>query len=98
MGRRRLGPAPFDEIAVAAAVRGTVLGRLAPGDVWEIVRRMAAAGFSDGQIAYRIGYTLRQVLRIRTGLGIPSPCRGRSGLTRPVPDAPTVLKRRRRAA
>lgn len=66
-----------------------VRGRLAPGDAWEIARRLAGRGFSDGQIAYRLNYTVRQVLRIRQGLGIPAPCKGLDGLRRPVQGEPT---------
>lgn len=38
----------------------------------EVTRRMAALGYSDGQIAWALGCTRRSVLRIRDKLGIPA--------------------------
>src|SRR6187455_3554029 len=57
----------FDEIAVhAIAAEGhRPEKRPHPVDMVEIVRRMARAGYSDGQIAYRTHYWIRSVIRIR---------------------------------
>jgi len=95
MGRRALGPGvPFDHVLVSAVFDGRqVRGNLAPGDVWEITRQLAARGFSDGQIAYRTGYSRRQIFRIRRGLNIPAACRGKNQRTRPIQDQPSVTKK-----
>lgn len=92
-------PADYDEVIVyRVAVRNEHPGGpLSAGDVAEIVRRMAAAGYSDGQIAYRIGYHARSVLRVRRAHNIPSPYppQGCNRATLRHPEAPS---RRDRAA
>lgn len=90
-GRPGLLAASFDHVVVGQVVNGhPVAGVIGTGSVREIVRILAAAGFSDGQIAYRIGCTRRTVGRHRAALGIVAPCKGLSGLTRPVHNEPTV--------
>ena len=90
-GRPGLLAAVADDVVVGQVVSGQpVAGVIDTGSVREIVRILAAAGFSDGQIAYRIGCTRRTVGRHRAALGIVAPCRYLSGLTRPVQGEPTV--------
>jgi DNA invertase Pin-like site-specific DNA recombinase len=47
-------------------------GPVYPTDAEEIVRRLAARRFSDGQIAYRLGCWRRTVYRIRKRANIPA--------------------------
>lgn len=61
----------FDAVVVYRLVLGDRPdARTRPPDATEATRRLAALGYSDGQIAYRLGYTRRQVVRIRARLGI----------------------------
>lgn len=90
-GRPGLLAAAADDVVVRTVVSGqAVTGVIDTGSVREIVRDLAAAGFSDGQIAYRIGCTRRTVARHRVALGIEAPCKGLCGSTRPVQGEPTV--------
>lgn len=90
-GRKSILNASFDHVVVGQVVSGQpVTGVIDTGSIREIVRILATAGFSDGQIAYRVGCTRRTVARHRTALSIEAPCKGLSGLTRPVHNEPTV--------
>ena len=90
-GRKSILDASFDHVVVGQVVSGQpVRGVIGTGSIREIVRILAAAGFSDGQIAYRVGCTRRTVGRHRTVLGIEAPCKGLSGLTRPIQGEPAV--------
>lgn len=79
----------FDDVAVQRIVAGRRLGQpSSAADAGEATRRLARLGFSDGQIAARLGYTRRSVLRIRIRLGIaPALPRGTNGHSRAF-DAP----------
>jgi len=62
----------FDEVAVMRLVKGLhVGGHVRPEDAAEAVRRLACDGYSDGQIAYRLGYSRRGIVRIRQRRNIP---------------------------
>jgi hypothetical protein len=63
--------AAFDEVVVLRLVAGLRPGApVGAPDAAEAIRRLAASGYSDGQIAARLGFRRRSVLRIRTRLGI----------------------------
>lgn len=62
----------YDDVFVSAVVNGwCITGKAYPSDAMEIVRRMAARGHSDGQIAYRLNCWRRTVTRIRMRNNIP---------------------------
>jgi hypothetical protein len=62
-----------DEVLVERIIRGEHHpGRVRLAESVEVVRRMAARGYSDGQIAYRLGRPVRSVLRTRARHGIPA--------------------------
>jgi hypothetical protein len=65
--------ADYDEVIVERLVMGRRPGGLisAP-DAGEATRRLAALGYSDGQIAARLGFRRRSVHRIRVRLDIPA--------------------------
>lgn len=67
--------ADFDEVAVQRLMSGEELqshhrSPIRAVDVAEAVRRLAGDGYSDGQIAYLIGYTRRSIIRIRQRRGV----------------------------
>lgn len=63
----------FDEVVVERLVAGRpAVGRVRPADAGEVIRRLAGLGYSDGQIAFRLGYWRRSVGRIRRYLGVPA--------------------------
>lgn len=63
----------FDEIVVVRLVAGRHPGEpIRAADAGEAVRRLARQGFTDGQIADRLGFRRRSVLRIRQRLDIPA--------------------------
>jgi hypothetical protein len=63
----------FDEVVVGRLVAGRHPGQpIRAADAGEATRRLARAGYSDGQIAARLGFTRRSVKRIRDRLGIPA--------------------------
>jgi hypothetical protein len=65
--------ADFDEVVVGRLVAGRLPGEpIRAADAGEATRRLAAAGYSDGQIAARLGFRRRSVIRIRARLGIPA--------------------------
>ncbi len=66
---------PYDDVLVQAVVAGQLAENPYPADAEEIVRRLVARKFSDGQIAFRLGRTKRTVERIRRRLGIPAALR-----------------------
>lgn len=95
MGRPRSDTREYDEIVVSVLASGGRLpGRIAPADAWEATRRLAARGYSDGQIAVIVNRTRTHVRRIRSAMGVPAPCLGLGGSTRPVeaPTRPVALK------
>ena len=76
-GRRERAAAELDEIAVALIVDGTlrIPLRASSPELVEAVRRLAARGLNDTQIAERIGRDKDAVLKIRTRNAIPTPPR-----------------------
>jgi hypothetical protein len=63
----------FDEVIVLRVVCGERLGTPIPAaEAAEAVRRLAQRGYDDGQIAYRLGFRRRSVVRIRQRRGIPA--------------------------
>lgn len=63
----------FDEVLVDRIVAGRPARCPIPAaDAAEAVRRLAVMGYSDGQIAVRLGFTRRSVQRIRTKRDIPA--------------------------
>lgn len=63
----------FDQVVVDRIVAGTHPGApIRVADAAEATRRLAALGYSDGQIAHRLGFTRRSVWRIRRRRGIPA--------------------------
>lgn len=63
----------FDEVVVHELVAGRHRGGpVHPADAGEATRRLALLGYTDGQIAARIGCWRRTVLRIRQRLDIPA--------------------------
>lgn len=84
--------AAFDEVVVLELMAGRAVTRVRRADTAEATRRLARLGYTDGQIAYRLGCTRRAVWRIRVRHGIPAAVTPRdNGLTRPV-TAPNRLK------
>ena len=79
----------FDHVVVDRLVAGRHPGEpIRAADATEATRRLAAAGYTDGQIAHRLGFTRRSVARIRARRGIPAAAPvGTCGHTRPI-DAP----------
>lgn len=77
----------FDEAAVARLVSGSTGGAPARyADRVEAVRRLAAAGWSNGQIAHALGCYRRTVRRIRERWDIPATLT--PGVGRGVPGVP----------
>lgn len=63
--------ADFDEVVVERLVAGQRAGEpIRAADAGEATRRLARLGYSDGQIAARLGFCRRSVQRIRDRLGI----------------------------
>jgi hypothetical protein len=85
----------YDEVVVDRIVSGTRVGSpISAPDAAEAVRRMAVAGYDDGQIALRLGFRRRSIIRIRQRLGIaPALPVGGNHLTRvhPTPGRPREL-------
>jgi len=75
----------FDEVVVGRLVAERRLSEaIRPADAGEATRRLARLGYSDGQIAARLGIRRRSVLRIRQRLDIPAALTPRdNGYTRP---------------
>jgi hypothetical protein len=87
--------ADWDEVVVIRLVAGRHPGKLIrAADSGEATRRLAHLGYSDGQIADRLGFTRRAVHRIRRRLDIPAALTPYDNqLTRPH-DAPARPKAR----
>lgn len=63
----------YDEVVVQRLMADRFPGEaIRPADAAEATRRLARRGYSDGQIAYRLGVHRRSVTRIRARLGIPA--------------------------
>jgi hypothetical protein len=63
----------YDQVIVDRIIVGHRVGAPIPApEAAEATRRLAAMGFSDGQIAARLGFTRRAVWRIRRRRGIPA--------------------------
>jgi hypothetical protein len=61
----------FDEVAVQRLVREIRISEpITAADAAEAVRRLARDGYSDGQIAYKLGFHRRSIVRIRQRLKI----------------------------
>jgi len=92
---RRTNYADFDAVLVERLVRhGTDGLHIRTPDAAEATRRLAALGYSDGQIAHRLGFRRRSVVRIRQRLNIPAALTPHdNGHTRPH-DAPARPKAR----
>lgn len=70
---RRTDYANFDPVLVDRLVHhGTDGLHIRTPDAAEATRRLAHLGYSDGQIAARLGFTRRAVHRIRQRLDIPA--------------------------
>lgn len=84
--------ADFDEVLVDRLVAGRPASCPIPAaDAAEATRRLAADGYTDGQIAVRLGMTRRSVVRIRHRLGIPAalrPDQGRHDRRHDAPNRP----------
>jgi hypothetical protein len=86
----------YDAVVVERLVAGHRPGEpIRAADAAEATRRLAALGYSDGQIAARLGFRRRSVVRIRARLGIPAALspNGDNHHTRPH-DAPARPKAR----
>lgn len=89
-GRRLTDYTAFDEVVVRRLTDGcSPGGKVTAADRGEVTRRLAARGYSDGQIAYPLGLTRRSVLRIRIRLGIPAALTPRQNHYHLMHDAPT---------
>lgn len=64
--------ARYDVVVVERVISGWHTGPIRIADAAEVVRRMAAHGYSDGQIAYRLRRSVRSVERVRARRGIPA--------------------------
>jgi hypothetical protein len=65
--------ADYDTVVVERLVAGQKPGELIrAADAGEATRRLATLGYSDRQIAARLAFTRRSVIRIRHRLGIPA--------------------------
>ena len=63
----------YDAVVVERLVAGRHPGEpIRAADAGEATRRLARLGYSDGQIAARLGFRRRSIVRIRTRLGIPA--------------------------
>jgi hypothetical protein len=84
----------FDEVVVQRIVDGYRVGAPIPAaEAAEAVKRLARAGYDDGQIAYRLGFRRRSVFRIRQRRNIPAALPyGGNQYDRRV-DAPTRARR-----
>jgi hypothetical protein len=91
LGRRPRHYDRYDHVLVERIIAGEHRGTIGVIDAAEVVRRMARRGYSDGQIAYRLGRTTRSVLRVRRRLGIPPVVlsRGANQYALAHPEAPT---------
>lgn len=80
----------YDEVVVCELMDGRYASVTdGTADRAEAVRRLARDGYTDGQIAHRIGRRRRVVWRIRHRHGIPPAVPvGSNGHTRPHPEAP----------
>jgi hypothetical protein len=83
-------PLPFDPpdwAVVSAMVRGAAWPRVPRASEWvAAVRHMAGHGYSDAQIAARLGRAPRTIARIRAAHRIEGLPVGTNGLTRPRQD------------
>lgn len=78
----------YDEVIVRELIDGRHESLIAgTADRAEAVRRLAAAGYTDGQIAHRLGKRRRVIWRIRHRHNIPAVIRYGNASTRPHPDA-----------
>lgn len=92
---RRAGSYAYDPINVAAILcTNRVHRNVHPTDRIEVIRRLAARKWSDGQIAYKLDMWRRSVSRIRSQYGIPGLPVGTSGASRPVQNVPTKFDRK----
>jgi len=65
--------AAYDEVVVQRLLDDRLPGEpIRAADAAEATRRLARRGYSDGQIAHRLGIYRRSVIRIRHRLGIPA--------------------------
>jgi hypothetical protein len=63
----------YDEVVVNRLIAGQHPGGpISAPDAAEATRRLARLGYSDGQIAVKLGFRRRSVVRIRQRLGIPA--------------------------
>lgn len=71
--------ADYDDVVVDRLVAGQHPGgAISAPDAAEATRRLARAGYSDGQIAAKLGFCRRSIFRIRQRLGIPAALTPRS--------------------
>lgn len=85
----------FDEVVVERLVAGRRPGEpIRAAEAGEATRRLARLGYSDGQIAARLGYNRRSVIRIRTRLGIPAALTPTDNQFGRLHDAPSDHERR----
>lgn len=90
MSRHKADPSLADEVVVLLALRGRRPSHpLNDHDRAGVVHRMAAMGYSDGQIAYALDSPRRSVTRIRTKLQIPPGLPFGSNQMDLIPDFPT---------
>ena len=79
----------FDEVIVQRIVSGRPIGAaIGAPEAAEATRRLAAAGYSDGQIAARLGFRRRSVFRIRRRHNIPAALTPRDNAYARQHDAP----------
>lgn len=89
--------AAFDEVVVDRLVAGRHAGEpIRPADAAEAILRLNRDGYSDGQIAYRIGYASRSVIRIRARRGIPAALSPGTSIYHRKHDTPTRRPKRKR--
>jgi len=86
--------ADFDEVVLERLVAGRHPGEpIRAADAAEATRRMARLGYSDGQIAARLGFRRRSVVRIRHRLGIAAALRPDQNVYDRLHDVPTRPRR-----
>lgn len=79
----------FDEVLVDRIVAGDRAGcPISAAEAAEAVRILAGRGYNDGQIAYRLGFTRRSVIRIRRRRGIAAALPRGSNRTHCLVNAP----------
>lgn len=77
-----------DEVAVERALAGSPV-RLRTADRHEVIRRLVARQYHDGQIAHVLGCPRRSVVRTRALLGLEPVISRRAGAHIVPVDAPT---------